>query len=162
MSLAAIENPRRPACRFNLDNAILIGVAGELPNKWLSRLASISIKTSYGGFLRMQVSVRNRGIQIRRIIGFGIHGGIVGGAVLCVACSSKRSGRNLFPNISAPTTIPYEARLRDFQEYFNRYRTDTGLGRQLPEPSGRKTPISFASYQWHRHCRELYQTPMAA
>jgi len=34
----------------------------------------------------------------------------------------------------------------------------------LPEAtaSGPASPISFASYRWQKHCRGLYQTPVAA
>ena len=60
------------------------------------------------------------------------------------------------------TTADLEVKLRDFQDYFNGYRTHTGLGGQLPEPNGATKPINFASYQWRKHCRGLYQTPIAA
>jgi putative transposase len=60
------------------------------------------------------------------------------------------------------TTADLEVKLQDFQEYFNGYRTHAGVGGQLPEPSVGTTPISFASYQWRKHCRGLYQTPIAA
>jgi hypothetical protein len=60
------------------------------------------------------------------------------------------------------TSADLEAKLEDFQNYFNGNRTHTGLGGQLPEPSGTVAPISFASYQWRKHCRGLYQTPIAA
>jgi hypothetical protein len=60
------------------------------------------------------------------------------------------------------TTADLEAKLRDFQDYFNGYRTHSGLGGNLPETSSDTQPISFASYQWRKHCRSLYQTPIAA
>jgi hypothetical protein len=57
-----------------------------------------------------------------------------------------------------------EAKLWDFQHYFNGYRTDAGLGGQLPEPGveGTRSPVNFISYLWQKHCRGLYQTPVAA
>ena len=62
------------------------------------------------------------------------------------------------------TTADLEAKLRDFQDYFNGYRTHGGLGGKLPEPNsnGAASPINFASYEWRKHCRGLYQTPIAA
>jgi len=60
------------------------------------------------------------------------------------------------------TTADQEAKLRDFQKYFNEHRAHAGLEGRLPD-SGRPTsPISFASYRWQKHCRGLYQTPIAA
>ena len=46
------------------------------------------------------------------------------------------------------TTADLEAKLREFQEYFNEHRTHAGLGGRLPDPGGRASPISFASYRW--------------
>jgi putative transposase len=60
------------------------------------------------------------------------------------------------------TTADLEAKLRDFQLYFNRYRTHAGLGGFVPDPNGQTTPIGFGSYQWQKHCRGLYHTPIAA
>ena len=60
------------------------------------------------------------------------------------------------------TTADLEAKLREFQKYFNEHRAHAGLEGRLPD-SGRSTsPISFASYRWQKHCRGLYQTPIAA
>jgi putative transposase len=60
------------------------------------------------------------------------------------------------------TTADLEAKLREFQKYFNEHRAHAGLEGRLPD-SGRPTsPISFASYRWQKHCRGLYQTPIAA
>jgi hypothetical protein len=50
----------------------------------------------------------------------------------------------------------------EFQAYFNEHRTHTGLEGGLPDPGGPMSPISFASYRWQKHCRGLYQTPIAA
>jgi len=60
------------------------------------------------------------------------------------------------------TTADLEAKLREFQKYFNEHRAHAGLEGRLPD-SGRPTSsISFASYRWQKHCRGLYQTPIAA
>ncbi len=62
------------------------------------------------------------------------------------------------------TMAGLEAKLLDFQHYSNGYRTHAGLEGRLPEPavSESVTPIDLDSYQWRRHCRGLYQTPIAA
>jgi transposase InsO family protein len=62
------------------------------------------------------------------------------------------------------TTADLEAKLLNFQHYYNGYRTHAGLEGRLPEPGIDATvpPIDLASYQWRRHCRGLYQTPIAA
>ena len=60
------------------------------------------------------------------------------------------------------TTADLEAKLREFQTYFNEHRTHAGLEGRLPDSGRRASPISFASYRWQKHCRGLYQTPIAA
>ena len=60
------------------------------------------------------------------------------------------------------TTADLEAKLREFQKYFNEHRTHAGLEGRLPDCDGPGSPISFASYRWQKHCRGLYQTPIAA
>jgi transposase InsO family protein len=62
------------------------------------------------------------------------------------------------------TTVDLEAKLSDFQHYYNGHRTHTGLEGGLPEPAvdGSASPIDLKSYRWRRHCRGLYQTPIAA
>ena len=62
------------------------------------------------------------------------------------------------------TTADLETKLLDFQHYYNGHRTHAGLEGRLPEPTvdGSVTPIALDSYQWRRHCRGLYQTPIAA
>jgi transposase InsO family protein len=62
------------------------------------------------------------------------------------------------------TTADLEAKLLDFQNYYNGYRAHAGLQGRLPETgvAGPASPIDFGSYRWQRHCRGLYQTPIAA
>jgi transposase InsO family protein len=59
------------------------------------------------------------------------------------------------------TTADLETKLRDFQHYFNQYRTHSALtGRPpIPFPSA---PMDLRFYRWQRHCGGLYQTPTAA
>ena len=51
-----------------------------------------------------------------------------------------------------------------FQNFYNLYRTHTGLEGRLSERTveGSVSPIGLDSYQWRRHCRGLYQTTITA
>jgi putative transposase len=153
----------------------------------------------------------------RRIIGFGIHSGIVDGVALCRMFHRAIRGHSLPKYLSSDhdplyrfhqwqanlrvlevteiKTIPYvplshpfvermigtvrreyldrtlfwttadlETKLLDFQTFYNLHRTHAGLQGRLPEPTvaGSGSPIGLDSYQWRRHCRGLYHTPIAA
>jgi transposase InsO family protein len=62
------------------------------------------------------------------------------------------------------TTSDLEAKLLAFRDYFNGYRSHAGLQGRPPEPIGDELekPVSLISYRWKKHCRGLYQTPIAA
>lgn len=60
------------------------------------------------------------------------------------------------------TTADLEAKLIGFQHYYNAHRTHAGLEGRLPEPRANASPTALGSYRWQRHCRGLYQTPIAA
>src|SRR5215831_13032699 len=60
------------------------------------------------------------------------------------------------------TGADLEEKLRAFQDYFNKHRVHSGLKGQLPDPEAPGAPLNFASYRWQKHCRGLYQTPIAA
>jgi hypothetical protein len=60
------------------------------------------------------------------------------------------------------TTADLEAKLREFQKYFNEHRTHAGIEGRPPDSGGPGSPISLASYRWQKHCRGLHQTPIAA
>jgi putative transposase len=61
------------------------------------------------------------------------------------------------------TTADLQKKLFDFQQYYNGHRTHAGLDGRVPESAvDGPTSISLDSYRWRRHCRGLYQTPMAA
>ncbi len=153
----------------------------------------------------------------RRIIGFGVHGGIVDGVALCRMFQRAIRGHSLPKYLSSDhdplyrfhqwqanlrvlevaeiKTIPYmplshsfverligtvrreyldhilfwttvdlETKLLDSQHYYNGHRTHAGLKGRLPEPflDESVSPIGLDSYRWRRHCRGLYQTPIAA
>jgi putative transposase len=62
------------------------------------------------------------------------------------------------------TTADLESKLLDFKHYYNGHRAHAGLEGRTPEPSmeGLRPPVTFRSYRWQKHCRGLYQTPIAA
>jgi len=62
------------------------------------------------------------------------------------------------------TTADLETKLLGFQHYYNGHRTHAGLEGRLPEPPSERPAArkDFASYRWQKHCRGLYQTPIAA
>jgi len=62
------------------------------------------------------------------------------------------------------TTTDLEAKLLDFQHYYNEHRTHAGR-QGHPPVTGVNAGHSLANlscYRWQKHCRGLYQTPMAA
>ena len=62
------------------------------------------------------------------------------------------------------TTTELEAKLLDFQHYYNEHRTHAGR-KGLPPITGVNADRSLANlsgYRWQKHCRGLYQTPIAA
>jgi transposase InsO family protein len=60
------------------------------------------------------------------------------------------------------TAADLEAKLVEFQHYYNQHRTHNGRNGRTPEPRQTADLLHFGSYSWQSHCRGLYQTPMAA
>jgi hypothetical protein len=61
-------------------------------------------------------------------------------------------------------TTDLEAKLLDFQHYYNEHRTHAGR-QGHPPVMGVNADHSLADlscYRWQKHCRGLYQTPIAA
>src|SRR5215469_11214041 len=152
----------------------------------------------------------------RRIIGFGIHVGVVNGEALCHMFKQSIRGVTTLPQylssdhdplyrfhqweanlrilgVTEIKTVPYvplshpfverligtirrecldrllfwtatdlELKLTAFKEYYNGYRTHAGLEGLTPIEAFACTSLDFKSYRWQRHCRGLYQTPIAA
>jgi len=62
------------------------------------------------------------------------------------------------------TTTDLETKLLDFQHYYNEHRTHAGR-KGHPPVAGVNADHSLANlscYRWQKHCRGLYQTPIAA
>ena len=151
----------------------------------------------------------------RRIIGFGVHAGNVGGPVLCRMFNHATSGHDWPRHISSdndplfqyhrwkanlrildideikslphvPMSHPFverligsirrelldqtlfwtvtdlENKLREYQCYYNESRTHSGRDGCTPiDTSGIKV-IDINKYSWDKHCRGLFELPIAA
>jgi putative transposase len=60
------------------------------------------------------------------------------------------------------TATDLKLKLTAFKEYYNRYRTHGGLQGRTPIETPESRGIDFTSYRWQKHCRGLYQIPIAA
>jgi len=60
------------------------------------------------------------------------------------------------------TATDLEMKLSDFKDYYNRYRVHGAREGQTPidTPSPKGADLKY--YRWQKHCRGLYETPMAA
>jgi transposase InsO family protein len=152
----------------------------------------------------------------RRIIGFGIHAGVVNGEALCRMFKQAIRGVTTVPRylssdhdplyrfhqweanlrilgVTEIKTVPYvpwshpfierligtirrecldrllfwtatdlELKLLSFRDYYNRYRTHSGLEGQTPIKNPESKRAELKLHRWQAHCRGLYQTPIAA
>jgi putative transposase len=62
------------------------------------------------------------------------------------------------------TTTDLEEKLRDFQHYCDAHRTHAGRQGHPPAAEGNadRPRANLSCYRWQKHCRGLYQTPIAA
>ena len=60
------------------------------------------------------------------------------------------------------TTADLENKLLDFRTYFNNHRTHTSLEGRTPDTPVSRPIANLRSFRWQPHCRNLYQTPVAA
>ena len=62
------------------------------------------------------------------------------------------------------TTTDLEAKLLDFQHYYNEHRTHAAHKGHPPVTSvnADRSLANLSCYRWQKHCRGLYQTPIAA
>ncbi len=152
----------------------------------------------------------------RRIIGFGVHAGVVDGLALCQMFKQAIRGVTILPKylssdhdplyrfhqwqanlrilgVEEIKTVPYvplshpfverligtirrecldrllfwtttdlQLKLAAFRTFYNGYRTHTSLKGKTPIETPRSKGIDIKSYRWQKHCRGLYQMPIAA
>lgn len=60
------------------------------------------------------------------------------------------------------TATDLENKLKDYQRYYNECRTHSGRNGETPAESDHRKVIDIKQYRWQRHCRGLFQLPMAA
>jgi len=60
------------------------------------------------------------------------------------------------------TTADLELKLSAFKDYYNRYRVHAALKGQTPIETAESKGADLKSYRWQKHCRGVYQTPIAA
>jgi len=60
------------------------------------------------------------------------------------------------------TATDLENKLRDYQTYYNHYRTHSGRDGATPVMSGGNTLVDIKQYRWKKHCRGLFELPVAA
>jgi putative transposase len=60
------------------------------------------------------------------------------------------------------TETDLENKLRDYQSYYNNCRTHSGRDGATPVDSGIENIVALNDYRWKKHCRGLFQLPMAA
>ena len=60
------------------------------------------------------------------------------------------------------TATDLENKLRNYQHYFNECRTHSGRQGATPIDSGSVKVVDINSYRWEKHCRGLFELPVAA
>ena len=73
--------------------------------------------------------------------------------------------RELLDQIPFWSAQDLEGKLLHFRDYYNRDRIHASLGGVTPDCKAgdvNRSIVSLSKYQWHPHCRGLYQLPVAA
>jgi putative transposase len=60
------------------------------------------------------------------------------------------------------TATDLENKLRKYQHYFNECRTHSGRQGATPVDSGSGKVVDINSDRWEKHCRGLFELPVAA
>src|SRR4051794_33926081 len=91
-----------------------------------------------------------------------------GASRAAVASLRRATDRNDKARVSRPGPILEHRRSRDetagVSDFYNHHRTHSGLEGCVPVPTteGSAPPTGLHKYEWRRHCRGLYETPVAA
>ena len=59
------------------------------------------------------------------------------------------------------TATDLESKLRDYQAYYNECRCHASRDDNSPVESGNNKVADISSYRWEKHCRGLFQLPVA-
>ena len=60
------------------------------------------------------------------------------------------------------TATDLENKLREYQRYYNKYRTHSGRDGRTPDKTVEQKVVNINQYRWEKHCRGLFQLPVAA
>ena len=60
------------------------------------------------------------------------------------------------------TATDLENKRRDYPTYYNEHRCHAGLDGPTPVDSGSERIAALNDYRWKKHCRGLFQLPVAA
>jgi len=60
------------------------------------------------------------------------------------------------------TATDLENKLRAYQAYYNKHRCHSGRDGATPVESGPGYAIDIRDYRWEKHCRGLFELPIAA
>tara|TARA_R110002124_G_scaffold67474_3_gene183186 strand:+ start:2313 stop:2642 length:330 start_codon:yes stop_codon:yes gene_type:complete len=101
----------------------------------------------------------------RRIIGFAVHAGNVDGAAASHPFVERLIGsvrRELLDQSLFWTATDLENKFSDYQVYYNQHRTHSGQDGVTPVEKTDGKIINISQYQWERHCRGIFDLPIAA
>jgi putative transposase len=60
------------------------------------------------------------------------------------------------------TKTDLESKLRAYQRYYNQNRTHSSRGGSTPIETSIRRLLDLNDYRWEKHCRGLFQLPVAA
>ena len=60
------------------------------------------------------------------------------------------------------TATDLENKLRDYQCYYNKYRTHSGRYGTTPVENADQNVVNIGNYRWQQHCRGLFEWPVTA
>ena len=60
------------------------------------------------------------------------------------------------------TATDLENKLREYQSYYNDFRTHSGRVGATPEESANRKVVDINQYRWQKYCRGLFELPLAA
>jgi hypothetical protein len=73
-----------------------------------------------------------------------------------------RVRRELLDHTLFWTETDLENKLQDYQCYYNEYLTHAGRDGATPVVSAGNKPVDINQYWWRKHCRGLFELPVAA
>ena len=60
------------------------------------------------------------------------------------------------------TASDLETKLRYYRRYYNEHRCHSSQDGTTPADTGEKNLVDINQYRWKKHCRGLFQLPVAA